>query len=142
MEPGHTAMVVGQFQYLDGPASTIESFRGQPLVINFFGSWCAPCRAEMPEFEAVHQRVADDVGFLGLAVQDTREDARALVDATAVTYPVGMDTANLAADLATMAMPTTVFVDRDGQVVATELGQISGDQLLERIEALFGIVPP
>lgn len=137
----NSGLFVGEFDYLDGSLGTIQSQRGRPLVLNFFGSWCAPCRAEMPEFEEVYQRVGDDVAFLGLGVNDRRQDAQRLVDETAVSYPVGLDSSNLAADLAAIAMPTTVFVDSDGLVVGRELGQISGEQLLERIESLFGVDP-
>lgn len=113
---------------------------GRPLVLNFFASWCAPCRAEMPDFAAVHRDVDDRVGFLGLAMRDTKDAGAELVELTGVAYPWGLDpTGEVFADLGGFAMPTTVYVAADGEVVGTDNGAVDESQLRDRLADLFGV---
>ncbi|MGH9249843.1 MAG: TlpA family protein disulfide reductase [Acidimicrobiales bacterium] len=113
---------------------------GKPLVLNFFASWCAPCRAEMPDFAAVHRDVGDRVSFLGLAMQDTKDAGAELVELTGVAYPWGLDpTGEVFAALGGFAMPTTVYVTADGEIAGTDSGAISESQLRDRLVDLFGV---
>ncbi len=73
---------------LDGSTGSLADYRGRPLVVNFFASWCAPCLAEMPGFEQVHQDLGDQVAFLGVNLQDRVADGQRVVDQTGVTYDI------------------------------------------------------
>jgi cytochrome c biogenesis protein CcmG/thiol:disulfide interchange protein DsbE len=113
---------------------------GRPLVVNFFASWCAPCRAELPDFAVVHGEVGDRVGFLGLAMQDTEDAAAELVELTGVAYPWGLDpSGETFVELGGFAMPTTVYVTADGEVVGTDSGAIDAAQLRGRLADLLGV---
>ena len=125
------------YETFDGDAASLGTFSGRPVVLNFFASWCTPCVAEMPDLEAAAGRYDDRVAFVGLAVRDRVEDARRIVAETGVTYPVGLDRDSLIEQFQGFAMPSTVFIDADGDVLDTHLGVLTPDELDEKL-AGFG----
>ena len=128
-------------QYGTSPKVELNTagYLGQPLVLNFFAEWCAPCVREMPAFEEVHQEVGDSVAFLGLSIDRVASDGQALVDATGITYDVGRDaTGDALGDLGGTGMPTTVFVDEAGTVVEVHSGELTADDLRARLDEHFG----
>ncbi len=130
--------VDAEFELLDGGTATFAGYRGRPLVVNFFASWCPPCVAEMPDFEDVHQDYAGEVAFLGLNLQDSVDSGRRLVERTGVTYDIGRDPdGTLFQAFGGIAMPTTVFVDADGQVVEVYSGALTADALRDRVTELL-----
>lgn len=123
------------FTDFEGTEQALADYQGRPLVLNFFASWCSPCVAEMPDLETVSREHAEEVGFLGLNVQDTVEDGRSIVTETGITYPVGRDPdGSILAQFRGITMPTTVFLDAEGTVVRVHAGQVSADNLRQIIE--------
>lgn len=129
------------FEFFDGSVRALSEFQGRPVVLNFWASWCPACIAEMPDFELVHQRFADEVVFLGVDVQDVdRVTAERFVAETGVTYPIADDpTGSVFAAFGGFAMPTTIFIDARGVIVARQDGAIFEEQLAEEIITLFGV---
>jgi thiol-disulfide isomerase/thioredoxin len=128
----------------DGDEVALSTVRGKPTVVNFFASTCIPCISEMPAFEEVYQDLGSSgapVQFLGVAIStDRTEDALALVDTTGVTYPTGKDLDNsVAGALDVPLLPTTVFLDADGNVAATSSGELSADELRSLIAEDLGV---
>src|ERR671922_1537718 len=137
---------------LGGGTLSSEALRGSPVVMNFFASWCAPCREEAPLLERTWRTYRDDdVLFVGVNIQDTERNARRFVREFGITYPVLRDEdQELARALDVYGLPQTYFVDDDwklltiaegprvgegrGQVV--QLGAISRRELVEQIEQL------
>jgi cytochrome c biogenesis protein CcmG/thiol:disulfide interchange protein DsbE len=118
------------FTRFDGTTAHLRDYEGKPLVVNFFASWCVPCTREMPAFQAEHQAQGDKVQFLGLAVNDRPEDAQGLIDATKVTYALGLDPkSKVITALGGAAMPTTLFISADGVVVGMHTGELKQDEL-------------
>ncbi len=123
----------------DGAEVELSSFAGTPMVVNFFASWCAPCRAEMPDFEAVHQALGDQVRFVGLAFNDPVEEAASIIDETGVTYTWGVDTDGDIFDAYDAGvMPTTVLVAADGTIVDVHGGILTEAELTSRAQELIG----
>ena len=94
----------------------------------------------MPAFEAVHQDVGDQVTLIGMANQDSPDDALATVAATGVTYPTyGDPDSDALTFFGGLAMPTTVFIDTDGEVVEVHSGPLTEDELRSKLDDLFGV---
>jgi cytochrome c biogenesis protein CcmG, thiol:disulfide interchange protein DsbE len=110
---------------LDGDGTlSLASLRGKPVVINFFASWCEPCKREAPALERLwHTYRKQGVVFLGIDTNDARSDALHFLRAHGITYPTLRDARGLVAangyDVANM--PMTFFVSRTGRLVATTI---------------------
>jgi thiol-disulfide isomerase/thioredoxin len=125
----------GIFTSFHGEDVSLRDHEGEPMVVNFFASWCPPCVAEMPEFERVHQAVRDEVRFVGLSTQDSEAAARELVARTGVTYDLGFDPDGaLFRDFEVVAMPSTFFVTAAGAVVHRHAGILTEQQLRDLID--------
>jgi cytochrome c biogenesis protein CcmG/thiol:disulfide interchange protein DsbE len=117
---------------------TLASFRGKPVVLNFWASWCTPCRQEAPLLEKAQQRLAAKGGtVVGVAFRDTTPDARAFVRRYGLTYPSLRDVdGKLAEDYGTRALPETFVIDRDGRVRAISRGVVSQKFLDSALQAV------
>ena len=124
------------------PAVSLEAFRGKPVVLNFFGSWCPPCVRELPALQAMAERYRGRVQFVGVTFNDSRDSARSLLDRSGVTYPAAFDAkSDLAYDYGIQGMPTTLFIGPDGNLVEGKKGEFSEPQLQAVIDRLFGSLP-
>lgn len=107
---------------LNGTQHSLADYKGQPLIINFWATWCPPCRAEMPALEAVHDKYEED-GLVVLAVNAGEDPAtiRQFADNVGLHFPILLDTRGAAIRAyQVQSFPSTYFVDRQGQVRATE----------------------
>lgn len=133
------AAPVGAFELFDGSETTFADFAGKPVVVNFWASWCPACVAELPEFESVHQQLADEITFLGIANTDRRGAAESLAASVGLSYTLADDPEGaLFREFGLIAMPSTVFIDADGNIHDVVGGQLNERLLLERIDDLVG----
>ena len=111
-------------QALDGETVTLSDLRGQVVLINFWASWCPPCRNEMPAIQQVYKEYRDE-GFTVLAVNSQEQDARvaAFAEQLGLTFPILMDRdGSVFDDYRVTALPTTFFVDRAGVIQGVTTG--------------------
>lgn len=133
-----TSTRTAHFETLDGTPVALASYRGEPLVVNFFAVSCAECLVEMAELETVHQEFGDQVQFLGLDVQDPPATVRAVVRDAAVTYEIGRDAHGaLLQAIGGVAVPSTVLIHRDGRIVDIHAGPLTAPQLRAKIRDLL-----
>ncbi|MEZ5239601.1 MAG: TlpA disulfide reductase family protein [Microthrixaceae bacterium] len=117
-------------ELLGGGSINTGDLLGRPAVVNFWSSTCAPCLAEMPDFESVHREHGDRVAFLGVDVTDTVEAGTEMVERTGVTYPNARDPrAEAMAAFGGVALPRTVILDADGVVVEAHSGAMTAEEL-------------
>ncbi len=127
----------------EGTTVRLSDYRGKAVVLNFWASWCIPCREEAPLLEAAWQALKDrDVLFLGVNIQDTEPAAKAFLREFSVTFPNGHDAeGKIAIDYGVYGIPETFFIDRQGRITAKVVGALGPENLVARTrEALQGIV--
>jgi thiol-disulfide isomerase/thioredoxin len=130
---------------IDGEPLSLADFQGQVVVVNVWGSWCAPCRAEAPMLAEAARDLADrDVAFLGIDSRDPSESAaRAFVRRFDIPYPSiydqqGSTLLAFRGTLSPNAIPSTVIIDRQGRVAASVLGEVSRTTLYDLVEEVVG----
>ena len=128
-------------QALDGRTVTLAQFKGDVVMINFWASWCGPCRQEMPLLDSIYKQYKD-MGFtlIGVNVEPDSHNADAWLKKTPVSYPILSDPKSQVSQLyQVQAMPTTVIVDRQGVVRFVHNGYLPGDenQYMNSIRALI-----
>jgi thiol-disulfide isomerase/thioredoxin len=137
------ALTQVQLKDLSGQSGSLEQWRGRVLVVNFWASWCPPCREEIPGLISIHRQLAaKGVQIVGIAV-DSVDKARESATELGVDYPVlvaGVEIIDLTRQLGNRAgaLPYTLILDRQGKVVATHLGIISQADLSRIIAPLLG----
>jgi peroxiredoxin len=128
---------------LDGGEFASDDLAGDVAVLNFWGSWCAPCRVETPEFQEVYADVRDDgVQFLGLNVKEPSEQfATQFVDRFGIEFPSLYDPRGEVAlafrDYPANAIPSTIVLDRESRVAAVYTGEVSQEDLRRVIDLVL-----
>jgi thiol-disulfide isomerase/thioredoxin len=125
----------------DGPTVSLSQYKGQVVMINFWASWCGPCRQEMPLLDNIYKKYGK-MGFtlIGVNVEPDRKAAESWLKQTPVTFPVLFDTKSEVSRLYSVSgMPTTVFIDRKGNVREVHQSYKPGDEngYLDQIRALM-----
>lgn len=125
----------------EGNEVSLSDFIGKPIVLNFWASWCPPCKAEMPDFQDVYTSLKSDTVFLMINMTDgqreTLANAQSYLQKQGFTFPVFFDTEGEAAsEYGISSIPTTIFIDREGYAVLGYQGAINRNTLLSGIEAI------
>ncbi len=122
--------------FAGGPAVTLNDLVGKPMVVNFWAAWCPSCVAEMSAaFRPAQEQLGDSVTFVGVNIQDDRDQALELLEETRVEWiSVENQDGSLWTELGGLAMPFTVFISGDGQIVDRHNGPLDESLLLDRIE--------
>lgn len=124
---------------LDGGALDLAAYRGRPVLLNFWATWCGPCVREFPLLRrTLDQRRAQGLVVLGVLVNDSAASARTFVREHAGTWPVGIDRgAKAAAAFKVIGLPETVLVRRDGTLATRVLGELTQDRLDAQLAPLL-----
>ena len=125
-----------------GKAVKLSDFRGKPVVLNFWASWCGPCQSEMPHFQKLYEEVGDQVQFvmvnLADAWGDTKASAENLLKKQGYTFPVYYDTQGVLTNLYGISgVPATLFLDEQGAVVAAWSGALTEQYLRQGISVII-----
>lgn len=126
----------------EGNPVRLSDFVGKPVVLNFWASWCPPCKSEMPDFEEAFSQYGEDIHFLMVNLTDgsreTVETAENYVEEKGYTFPVYFDTQSEAAMVyGIMAVPATFFLDAEGKPVARASGAIDKETLEKGLEMIW-----
>ncbi len=132
------------FEVLDHDGNTVKlsDFRGKPVVLNFWATWCPPCKAELSDFDEAATTYGDKVTFLMVNLtdggRDTVSSVKAFVSANGYTFPVYFDTQYSAANAYRVSsIPTTYFINAAGEIVSHKVGMVSASELESGIKSLL-----
>jgi len=125
---------------LTGGTFRLSDYQGQPVWINFWATWCPPCRAEMRDIQALQGRLQEDkVAFLALNFGEDPAEVARYVAAGGFTFPIGLDLDQTVADRYRMlALPTHIFIDRNGVVHSIRVGSLAPKDMVQILEKLKG----
>lgn len=126
---------------LDGREVSLSDFEGQPVIINFWATWCGPCRVEMPHLQEAYTTHQDE-GLVVLGVNLTQRDSvnavPGFLDEFGLTFPIVLDkNGNVAEAYNVIGQPASVFVNKDGTVHEVFYGPVNRDFIDQRISELF-----
>ena len=125
------------FLLWDGTETTLADLvadDGRPIVVNLWATWCTPCLEEMPDLQATHEALGDEVRFLGLNVSDSPTRAADRADELGITYLLGRDPdGGFTVALAAVGLPVTAFVGRQGALAHVHHGPLEVDDLVANI---------
>lgn len=129
-------------ELLEGGEITLSDLRGKPVIINFWATWCGPCREEMPAIEKIY-RDYRDLGLvvigLNLTSQDTEQAVTAFIQEFGLTFPIALDrNASVSRRYQLKGLPTTYFIDSQGVIQSVVVGGPMSEALIQsKVEALF-----
>lgn len=124
---------------LSGKEVSLSDYRGTPVIVNFWGTWCPPCRAEMPDMEKVYSS-RDDFEILAVNLTETeatRNDVSQFAGEFDLSFPVLLDrNSDVMAKYEVGPVPTSVFIDKEGKVQSVILGAMNKDLMEQRLEEM------
>jgi thiol-disulfide isomerase/thioredoxin len=122
---------------LTGEDFKLSDFRGKIVFINFWGSWCPPCRAEMPAFQEVFEAYGDKIVIIGVGINDSDENLIKFAKSIGITYPITSDrTSEIARHYRIRSLPTTYRINQKGEIQGVAQGGLTKEQLIQAIESL------
>jgi cytochrome c biogenesis protein CcmG/thiol:disulfide interchange protein DsbE len=126
---------------LDGPAGdsfSLGALRGKPVVLNFWATWCPPCRSEAPDLQSASRRYAGQVSVLAVDQGEPAATVQAYTAQQGLTYPSPLDeNGRVSLAYGVHALPTTFFIDRDGIIRQIYVGPLSGPLLAQMLGTIY-----
>ena len=129
---------------LNGNKVTLAEKIGKPVVVNFWATWCPPCKAELPHFEKLYKELGGEVEFMMVDMTDgkreTVNDVKDFVEENGYTFPVYCDSdQNAAMTYSVYSIPVTLFIDKDGNLSDMRIGVLDEETLKSGIEKIKGV---
>ncbi|WP_042348687.1 peroxiredoxin family protein [Bacillus massiliigorillae] len=141
-EPNLPGLEVGEkapnftLENLKGEKVSLSDYKGQTVIVNFWATWCPPCRKEMPDLEKLYQQNNSNVEILAVNT-DTNNDVASFVKSMNLTFPILLDhQADVSGQYDIISFPTTYIIDKKGVIVKKQIGELSFERLNEMMSEI------
>ena len=135
-----SAHIAPDFLLLDmeGNEVTLASFFGKPIILNFWASWCGPCKMEMPEIQKFYEQYGEEIHFLLVSVDESLDTAKTFISDSGYTFPVYFDTTSMGGYLyGASSIPLTYFIDAQGNLAAYYMGAMTESILQQGVDMVY-----
>lgn len=120
---------------LVGDGVRLSDYKGSVVLVNFWATWCAPCRLEMPDFQKVYEKSHPDMKILAVNVGETPEQVQPFIEELGLTFDILLDAESEVSELYNvLGYPTSLVIGRDGNIVAYHVGYLNSTQLTQYLE--------
>ena len=126
-----------ELETIEGETVSLADLSGQKVFLNFWASWCGPCRAEMPDMQKFHEE-RDDVTILGVNVNDRPENMHEFLEEYGITFPIlpdDVDT-NVHTQYKVQAMPTSYLIDSNGEIAHVAVGELTYEEMVHHFDEM------
>ena len=121
-----------------GQTFRLSDLRGKPVVLNFWATWCPPCKAEMPELQAASERLAGEVAIVGVDQGESAAEVKAFAAQHGLTFPMPVDgKMDVSRQYLVRNLPTTFFIDRSGTIRYTQIGPLTEATLAQHLKSIY-----
>jgi thiol-disulfide isomerase/thioredoxin len=122
---------------MEGGEVNLASFFGKPIILNFWASWCGPCKSEMPEIQKFYEEYGEEIHFLLVSVDESLDTAKAFIAENGYTFPVYFDASSLGAyTYGASSIPLTFFIDAEGNLTAYYMGAMTESILQQGVDMI------
>ncbi len=123
-----------ELETVEGKKAKLSDYRGKKVILNFWASWCPPCKEEMPEFQRIYRENKDKLVVVGVNLQESRENVEAFIEKIGITFPILFDPNSLVKDMYNVfTQPVTYFIDESGKIVDKKFGPLTSEEINEKI---------
>lgn len=125
-----------ELKTLDGKTVKLSHYKGKKVMLNFWATWCPPCKAEMPDIETFYKKAGNDVVILAVNI-DTSYDVKGFVEERDLTFPILLDDDNEVSKMYQVAsIPTTYFIDQEGLISSKFMGPLQLEKMQTTIDSM------
>ncbi len=126
---------------LSGQKVELKDFKGKGVLVNFWATWCYPCREEMDDLKASYDKFRDKgIVIIGINIKESKDIVKKMTDSFNITYPILLDSDGKISEAYNIfGVPSSFFIDNDGTIRDVVLGEMTEDMIVEKIDKLVSI---
>lgn len=126
-----------ELEDISGNKVQLNDFRGKAILLNFWASWCAPCRIEMSEFQNIYDSNPNEIVVIGVNLQENKDNIEEFVKKLGITFPILLDPDSEVKSLYDIfTQPVTYFIDKDGKIVDKKFGPLTIEEINEKVSKI------